>query len=133
MKKQKIRIIIPLILIACALIYCWIVLLTNNYIPSWKHYTALILFLIVLSLFFKSLSVVTIATGIYLLLATIHIISLSAVQHTFHINIAGKETPSIQPLSLGWFILYFILNLDFLIDLQFYKERKALNKNNFMP
>src|SRR5689334_12775992 len=112
MKKQIIRILIPLILIACALTYCWIVLLINNYIPSWKHYAALVLFLVVLSLFFKNVTAVTIATGVYLLLATIHIISLSALQSTFYFTIAGKDTPGIQLLSLGLFILYFILNFD---------------------
>lgn len=115
--KQKIRILIPTILTATALVYCWTVLLINNFIPSWKHYVALGLFIIIILLAWKRIISLMISLGIYLLFASFHLISLSYNQSVFVFgSLDSQYNPRFQLLSLALFVLYFILNLDSLIE-----------------
>ena len=117
MIKSRLRILLPIIAILILLIYCWTIILTTNIIATWRHYLGLILFLPIIYLFFKSKDLVIISTWIYLLLATFNLLALNAEITTYGISIGPLTTPPIQLLSLGLFTLYFILNLDPLIDI----------------
>jgi hypothetical protein len=128
MKKQKVRILIPLIITGLALIYCWVALLVNNYIPSWKHYSAIFLFAILIIFLVRGLSKILFPLGIYLLLASLHVISLSYNKATFFFGLDNPYNPHFQLMSIGILIVYFILNLDGLIDMQLDREERKLNK-----
>jgi hypothetical protein len=124
--KSRLRILLPIIAILILLIYCWTIILTTDIIATWRHYLGLILFLPIIYLFFKSKDLVLISTGIYLLLATFNLLALNAEITIYGISFGPLTTPPIQLLSLGLFTIYFILNLDPLIDifLSFEENRK---------
>jgi hypothetical protein len=131
MTKEKKLLLIPLIIIAVLLIYCWIIILTTGILATWRHYIGLGLFILIVFLFFKNLITATIGTGIYLLLATFNLLAMTTEITTSGIRIGGISTPGIQLLSLGLFIIYFLLNLNPLIDINLdYQEKKKLNKKN---
>ena len=126
MTKQKKLILIPLTFVACILIYCWTIILTTEILATWRHYLGLVLFIVIVIPFFKDKIIfTTLSTGIYLLLATINLLAMTANISTSWIRIGPISTPPIQLLSLGLFILYFWINIDSLIDIQLdYKEAK---------
>jgi hypothetical protein len=127
MSKQKIRIIIPLIVIAAFVIYTWCSIIFTDYAATWRHYIGLVGFLILVFLFFKSQVAVVIASAIFLLLATFNVLAITATITTSGITIMSISTPPIQLLSLGILILYFILNFNRLIDIYLdYKEGRGL-------
>lgn len=129
MHKQKILIFTPLLSVAGLLLYCWTTFLLSETLATWKHYVGLLLFIPLVLLFFKSLPKVTIGLGIYLLLATFNLLAIMPAITTTWLNIgsSGLYTPPVQLSSLGLFILYFIMNLDSLINIHLdYKETKAL-------
>ena len=117
MKYQKIRILIPFLLTAILLIYCWITLLSYNYIPSWKHYTALSLFLLLIPFALKNLKFIVVPLGFFLFLASFHIISLSYNHSVIWFGSNSPYMPRLQLLSFGFFVLYAILNTDILIEM----------------
>jgi hypothetical protein len=117
MTKQKKLILIPLSIIASILIYCWATFATSEVGATWRHYLGLLFFLLISFSFFRSLIVTTITTGIYLILATFNLIALTPSISTFGFRIGPITTPDIQGLSLCLFILYFILNMDALINI----------------
>ncbi len=122
--RQKILILIPLLIITVSLIYCWTIILTTDILATWRHYLGLVLFLVFIGLFYKSEKII-IATGIYLLLATINLLVITPGIYTFKIRIEPVSVPSFQHVSLGLFVLYFILNNEIIIDTYLnYKEKK---------
>ena len=130
MTKQKILILIPLSLIIVILTYCWAVILTTEILATWRHYLGLIFFIAIIFLFFKNMVGVIVATGVYLLLATFNILAITPEMAVSWLRIGPIETPPVQLLSIGLFILYFILNLDQLIDIYLdYKEAKEINNS----
>ena len=125
MTKPKRLILIPLIVIMGILIYCWATIITTEIQATWKHYLGLLLFVIIAILFFRNIVLTTVATGIYLTLATFNLIALTPAISTFGFRIGPITTPDIQGLSLALFILYFILNMNPLIDIHLdYRESK---------
>lgn len=133
MVKQKKLILSPLIIIASILIYCWVTFITTAFGPTWRHYLGLVLFLLIAIYFFKNIIITTVGTGIYLLLATFNLLALTPSISTFGLRIGPITTPDIQGLSFGLFILYFVLNMDSLIDIYLgYKESKLKVKQNKM-
>jgi hypothetical protein len=100
----------------------------SNFIPTWKHYLGILLFIPLLVLFFKNLHKAILGLGIYLLLATFNLLAVTSAISTSWLNFgSGLRTPPVQLLSLGIFIVYFTLNLDALINMQLdYKEAKTL-------
>jgi hypothetical protein len=128
--STKTRILIPFILTALALIYCWLMLSMNRYIPSWKHYAALLGFLLIALAAWKKLKNILIPLGGYLLLASFHIISLSYKQSVFGL---GKDTtynPSFQLMSLGLFVLYAVLNIDVIIEWNLDRKERNMERQN---
>lgn len=131
MTKQKLRLLIPLSVIAAFLIYSLIAFLQKEALPTWRHFVGLILFIALVILFFKSLKVATLATGIYLLLGTFNILAMEPVIGVSWFNIGPVSTPPLQMLSLAIFTLYFFVNLDVLINIYLdYKEQK-ININRY--
>jgi hypothetical protein len=129
MTKQKKLILIPLVIIASFLIYCWLTFMTTEVGPTWKHYFGLLFFLVISFSFFKKVAMTTLATGIYLILGTFNLIAITPSISTFGFRIGPMTTPDIQGLSLGLFILYFILNMNSLIDIHLdYQEKKQIPK-----
>lgn len=99
--------------------------MTTESVATWRHYVGLLFFLLISMCFFRNVVITTIATGIYLILATFNLLALTPSIFTFGFRIGPMTTPDIQGLSLGLFILYFILNMDSLIDIYLdYKEDK---------
>ncbi len=125
MTRQKILVLIPLVIVAGLLIYCWTIILLTDTLATWRHYVGLGLFLILIFFYFKSYKLTAIGTGIYLLLATFNVLAMTAEINTSWLRIGPVETPPVQLLSLGLFILFAILNFDLLIDIYLdYKEGK---------
>jgi hypothetical protein len=129
MRKQKILMLVPLAIVLGFLIHCWTNALLNTFIPNWRHYIGIVLFVPLLILFFKDLCKAIIGLGVYLLLTTFNLVAITPAITTSWINFgsSGLTTPPVQLLSLGLFILYFIMNLDSLINIQLdYKKAKTL-------
>lgn len=126
MSKKKILFLIPFLLVAGFLLYCWMTILTGDFIGTWRHYVGLFLFAAVVVFFFRDFIKAVIGLGIFLILATFNALAITPAVTTNWLNIGGLSTPPVQLLSLGILALYFILNLDTLIDIQLdYKEAKA--------
>lgn len=130
MNTQKKFILIPMIVIAAILLYCWPIVLTTETLATWRHYLGLILFIPITVLIFKKNNVVvaTLLTGVYLLLATFNLLAITPGISTSWIRIGPISTPPIQLISLGLLVLYFCLNMNYLIDMYLnYKEAKQRN------
>ena len=129
MNREKVRILIPFFLVLAALSYCWWQLLSNQYIPHWKHYAALVLFVPVIFLAMKKTKKLLIPLGVFLFLAAFHIISLSFNRATFFIGENVPYVPHIQPLSLLLLIIYLGLNLDLLMDWKLDRDEQRLRRS----
>lgn len=125
MTKQKIFTLIPLIIATGLLIYCWTIILSTDISATWRHYVGLVLFLILAFLYFKNYKWAIAGTGIYFLLATFNMLSMTAAITTSWLKIGSFNTPPIQLLSFGLLVLFGILNFDSLADMHIdYKETK---------
>jgi hypothetical protein len=132
-KKQKILLLIPIIIIAALLIWSWASFLLTDMTASWRHYLALGLFAVLVYLYRKSFTKTIIATGIYLLLATLNVLSMTPANITawnrLDTSFGSIETPHFQILSLTILIIYLILNFDTLFNMYLdYKEAKSQQK-----
>jgi hypothetical protein len=127
MSKKKILFLIPFLLVLGLLLYCWAIILTGDVLATWRHYVGLFLFIPLIFLFFKSFKITAVVTGLYLLLATFNLLAVTPSITTSWINIGsnGLQTPPVQLGSLGILVLYFVLNMDTLIDIQLdYREAR---------
>lgn len=127
--KQKIRVLVPLAVIAAMLVYCWATFLTTDLIASWRHYAGIILYLLTVLVFFRNLRWATFIVGVYLLLATFSLLGFTPAIETSWVSIGPVSTPPVQLFSLGLFVFYFVLNLNAMIEYYLdYKEAKQVNK-----
>lgn len=117
MSKEKVRLLIPLSAVAIMLIYCWLSFAFTEVGATWKHHLGISLYAAIIYCFFTNLKIATIATGVFLLLATFSLLAITPAVSTFALSIGPVTTPDIQLLSLGLFILYLTLNLDQLADI----------------
>ncbi|MEX6690867.1 hypothetical protein QTN47_25385 [Danxiaibacter flavus] len=125
MTRQKVFLSLPLAIAAGLLIYCWTIIFSTDTLATWRHYVGLGLFLILIFFYFKSFKLTVIGTGIYFLLATINALSMTAEISVSWLRIGPIETPPVQLLSLGLFILFAILNFGTLTEIYLdYKESK---------
>jgi len=131
MTKQKILILIPLILIAVMIGKSWIDILTTDSLATWRNYTAILFFLPLIYLFFASKSIKTIilSTGFFLVVGIFnaYTLTLDVVTETFGIRFGSLQLDSLgfQPWALKIFILYGILNISPLINYYLdYRESK---------
>jgi hypothetical protein len=127
--KKRIQIFIPPFIIAGLIVYCWIKILSTDVVATWQHYLALGLFIVLVVFLVKSFKTAVVATGLYLMLATFAVLSLTPEVNTSWLTIGSIDTPHINILSFGLLILFLILNFDKLIDIYLdYKETKTKNK-----
>lgn len=127
MRKKTILFLIPFLFVAGFLLYCWTTIFTTEILATWRHYVGLVLFAPIVILFFKDFKMAVIAMGFYLLLATFNLIAVTPSITTSWINIGsdGLQTPPVQLASLGILVLYFVLNMNTLIDIQLdYREAR---------
>jgi hypothetical protein len=90
----------------------------------------LLLFLPLPLLFFRKYKIAVLATGIYLALGFFRLLSLTAAISTGSITIVGLEISGFNWLAFGLLILFLIIHLDILIELQLDdKESKSSSKN----
>jgi len=127
MIKQKFRLLIPLVIIAGLLLYSWATFLFGDIGASWQHYVAIGLFSVLVFLLIKNYKSAIIATGLYLLLGTFAILSLTPEVKTAWLTMGPIQTPPMNLLSLGLFILFFILNYDQVFNI--YWDYKATQKS----
>ena len=133
-KKQKISLLIPLGTITGLIIYSWIAFLLTDMTSTWRHYLALGLFAVLVYLYFKNFTKTIIATGLYLLLATLNVLTMTPERITgwsrFSSQYGSIETPHFQVLSLMLLILFLVLNFDTLFNMYLdHKEAKSQRKN----
>lgn len=128
--KLSVR-IIPYIIICLILSYTWYVILSTEYLATWKHYFALGIAVLNLATYFASVNYGLAITFIFLLLATFNVLGLfpDIVYTSWFIRIAGKEieSPAIQGKSFLLLMLYIILNWLYWTDK--YKVYKSRRKN----
>jgi len=121
MNKQKTLAFIPLLIIAGQLIYTWVNILFTDAVAGWMHFLGLLLFLPLPYLQYKNLKIGLFATGIYLILGTANLFSLtpSIITNTFGMTVGSIElwTPAFQPLPFGLLILYCIVNFNAFITI----------------
>lgn len=117
MIKKRIFLSIPLVIAAAFLIYCWAILLSTTLLANWRHYVALLLFLPLIYFYFKSYKWALVGTGIYLLLGTFNILSLTAAISSWGLTIGTVDSTSINLISLALLILFVTLNFSKLIEI----------------
>lgn len=134
MTKQKILLLIPLVIVGGLLSYTWIIILFTDVVAIWRHYLSIALFIVLMLLFFKNFKRIVLATAFYLLLGTCNLLVLtpSITSNSFGIGIDSIKiwTPAFQLLSFGLLVLFAILNFDTLVNMYVdYKEAKAQRKS----
>ena len=130
MKKKIILTAVVLAIISYFLIDTWVTILRENYVVKWQHLTGLLFFLPLPVLLFKNYKATVLGTGCYLISGLFRLLSLTAGISTASITIAGLEISGFNWLALGLLILFSILHVDVLIDMQLdYKESKARLRN----
>lgn len=129
--RRKIFFLIPFIITGVILSFTWFDIITTDDMAIWKHYAALMLYLIIAFLLYKDRTFKTslILTGVYLLLSTFSLLSIFT--HTFSlfaITITGFRIPfwGFDTSAFLVLLLYSILNFDSLLDIYLdYKESKG--------
>ena len=130
MLTPKTRLLIPLLVIAGYLIHSWVILFSKGWSPFIGHYLSLSLFLPLVYAFFKHLKQAIIGTGIYALLATIGILTLTPDSEQFSaaVNLDGSPYTFLSFQTRGFlvFLTYGVLNFDGLVNMYLdYKESKG--------
>ncbi|MGN6247357.1 MAG: hypothetical protein ACTHNG_03315 [Ginsengibacter sp.] len=126
-KRQKVSLLIPLGIITGLLIYSWITFLLTDVTITWQHYLAIGLFAVLVVLYFRSFEQTVIATGLYLLLATFNILSMTPQIITSWFKIGSIETPHFGTLSSLLLLLFLILNSDALVNM-YLDQKEAKTK-----
>jgi len=134
MPKPKKLLLIILIIIAVILAYSWSIILLTEIEATWRHYLALLLFIPLLILFKKDFKKAVLSTGLYLILGTCNLITLtpSVTSNSYGIRIGAIElwTPTFQLYSFLILILFFLMNFNTLVNyyLDYQDSKKAKNK-----
>jgi hypothetical protein len=133
MTKKKILFVIPIIIIGGLLIYSWILFLFTDAVPTWRHYLALLLFIVLILLFVKDSKKANLGIGLYLILCTFNLLALtpSVTTNAYGIDLGSLKlwTPNFQLLSFGLLLLFLILNFDTLINTYLdFKDKKKHDK-----
>jgi len=134
MTKEKTLLLIPLAIISGLLLYTWTIVLFTDIEATWRHYVALGLFATLTFSYFKSFTMTVLATGIYLILGTCNLFTLtpSVTTNSYGLRIGSLElwTPTFQFLSFAILLLFFVLNFGTLINIRLdYSEARQAKKN----
>ncbi|WP_276480017.1 hypothetical protein [Paraflavitalea pollutisoli] len=131
--SPKLRILIPLLIITGFVLYTWALIVLEGYPHSMQKDLALILLIVLHYFYFTRRNWCVVFTGIYLLLLTFNLLSITPATTSHSLGIGPVEhrvyTPAIQFIGLGILVLYGILNFDQLTEMYLdYKEAKAKKK-----
>lgn len=134
MNRQKTLALTPLIIVTGLLIYTWSIIIFTDIVAVWRHYVGLSLFLPLPYLLFKNFKTGLFATGIYLVLGTFNLFSVtpSITTSIFGLKIVSIDlsTPPLQLLTLGLLILYCVLNFNSFVTIYVdYKVKDDGSKN----
>jgi hypothetical protein len=131
-KKGKILFFIPFSVLTISLIYSWYTFIFTDNVAVFSHYLGLLLFLPVIYFLFKdkTLKKGIVLTGVYLILATINLLSFLPFVSTssFGIKIGFVDIwpPSLNPFGLLLSIVYGIMNFGTLVEIYLdYKELRG--------
>jgi len=135
MSKAKKLHLSVLIVIAGFLGYCWYIILFTEIEATWRHYMAIILFIPLLVLFKKEFKKSVLLTGVYLVLGTCNLLTLtpSVTSNSYGIRIGSVEvwTPTFQLYSFLLLILYFLVNFNTLVNYYLdYQDSKKSRQTN---
>lgn len=83
----------------------------------WKHYLGLLFFIGIVVSFLKNPKVTIVTMGAYLLLASLNVIALTPSIMTTSVQVGPITSPAVQLKSCGLFFLYFLLNMNPLINI----------------
>lgn len=136
MPKQKIHLLIPMLIIAGLLIYTWSCILFGDDYVSWQHVAGTVLFIIPAIMFFSNFKASILTTACYLLLGTFNLLAftpwIESTSYWMKIGPLKLGTPTFQVLSFGLFILFCILNFKTLVnmylDYKGYKDEQSRNE-----
>jgi hypothetical protein len=125
MALKKILLAIPLFIAIGCIIDSWITILTSDYTIRWQHYTALVFLAIVIYFYFKNFTKAVISTGVFFIIGTLNMFSMTADIETMNLGIGPLITPPFNSLSLGLLFLFSILNLVTMMNMYLdHKEMK---------
>ena len=132
-KEKKLHLSI-LIIIGGILLYCWSIILFTEIEATWRHYLAVILFIPILILFKKDFKKDILFTGVYLILGTCNLLTLtpSVTSNSYGVRIGSVEvwTPTFQLYSFLILILFFLLNFNALVNYYLdYQDSKKAKQN----
>ena len=128
MSNLQIRLSIPLLVVAAFTLHCWIIFFTTSFTATWNHYFGLIIFFPTVYLLFAKPKFCLIYLGCFLLLAVFNVIAFRPEIITSWVRIGTIDTPPVQLMSLGIFVVYFILNIDMLFDWHLDFKKRKQNK-----
>lgn len=135
MKRKYVYILVPLLTAVFLLVNAWISIFTKNYIPQISHYLAVIFILPPFIFLLNRFNWSVLYTGVYLLLTTFNVFSLSADlssnQFCFGASPNQVCTPGVNLPSLGVLVLFLIFNYTLLEGMYIdYSERKSQKPNS---
>ena len=133
MAKQKILLLIPLVIIGGLLMYTWIIFLSSKAVAGWRQYLSTALFVVLVFLFFKNFKASVFGAAFYLVLCSFNLLALapSLVSNSYGLGIGSMEiwTPKFSLLAFGLLLLFLVLNFDTLVNIYLdYKEKKEQRK-----
>lgn len=131
-KKRKLLFFIPFSILTIALIYSWYTFIFTDNVAVSSHYLGLLFFLPIIYVLYKdkTLKKAIVLTGVYLILATINLLSFLPfiTTNSFGIRLGSIDiwTPRLNGFALIFLIIYGVLNFDNLVDIYLdYKEIKG--------
>ena len=104
MSKKKILILLPILIIACFLVYTWAKIASTDSAATWKHYLGLGGFFVLVFLFFRNLDWAIMVTGIFLVVGTFNALAITVDIDTFWMRIGSLTTPPVQLKLFGIFV-----------------------------
>lgn len=129
--KYRILQVTPFAMLSCIVANTWFIFISTDYEATWGHYLLLAFILINAVFYFKNWKLAVLLTGILLLGCTFYLLPPFMQVESAFIHIGPVPIPWIEYWSFLIFLIYFIINFNYLIELylDFQEHRKeAKNK-----
>lgn len=128
--SPKIRILIPLLIMAGCQLYTWLLVCLRFYYPTMQKGISLVLLISLFHFYFTRVRWCIVFTGLYLFLVTINCLTLTPATTALFLGFGRGEnaiyTPGVQLIGLGLLVLYGVLNFDQLVEMYLdYKESRT--------